>query len=111
MEGLELKRPIGVKIEGCIYSNNDEFPDAFIEFVENKGWNFGGGSYQIDGARNAWKLELSVWSREKLEITSNAHLLLTIMEDKVAKYHIIGPDCEIISLTKLYIYRWILQFL
>ncbi|MBU8732873.1 hypothetical protein KM915_22945 [Cytobacillus oceanisediminis] len=49
-----MKRPIGVQIEGCIYANNgddlkhDEFLEAFIEFVESKGWSFGGGSSQID---------------------------------------------------------------
>ena len=51
LEGLELKRPIGVQIEGSIYANNsdgltqEEFLDAFIEFVENRGWSFGGGSF------------------------------------------------------------------
>lgn len=49
-----MKLPVGVKIEGCIYANNgvglghNEFLDAFIEFIENKGWSFGGGSIQID---------------------------------------------------------------
>lgn len=31
---------------------HDEFLDAFIKFVENKGWNFGGGSFQIDEEGN-----------------------------------------------------------
>ncbi|WP_163103513.1 50S ribosome-binding protein YggL [Peribacillus alkalitolerans] len=54
MKGFELKRPVGVQIEGYIYANNgddlkhDEFLDAFIEFIESKGWSFGGGSSQID---------------------------------------------------------------
>ena len=45
-----MKRPVGVQIEGCIYTNNgedlgqNEFLDAFLEFIENKGWSFGGGS-------------------------------------------------------------------
>ncbi|WP_108670409.1 hypothetical protein [Peribacillus acanthi] len=49
-----MKRPIGVHIEGSIYAKNgddlknDEFLDAFIEFMESKGWSFGGGSSQID---------------------------------------------------------------
>ncbi|WP_391117130.1 hypothetical protein [Psychrobacillus sp. L3] len=49
-----MKRPIGVQIEGCIYTNNgndlkhDEFWNAFIDFVESNGWNFGGGGSQID---------------------------------------------------------------
>lgn len=53
LEGIELKRPIRVKIEGCIYTNNgdniknDEFLNAFIEIVENKGWSF-----QIDEEGN-----------------------------------------------------------
>ena len=54
MEEFVLKKPIGVQIEGSIYTNNrndlkhDEFLNAFIEFLENNGWNFGGGSFQID---------------------------------------------------------------
>jgi uncharacterized protein YggL (DUF469 family) len=53
-EGFTLKRPIGVRIEGCIFAINgddlkhDEFLDAFIEFIESKGWSFGGGSSQVD---------------------------------------------------------------
>jgi uncharacterized protein YggL (DUF469 family) len=49
-----MKKPFGVQIEGSIYANNAEdlgnnqFMDAFIEFIENKGWSFGGGSFQID---------------------------------------------------------------
>lgn len=49
-----MKRPFGVQIEGSIYANNgddlkhDEFLEAFIDFVESKGWSFGGGSTQID---------------------------------------------------------------
>lgn len=53
-----MKRPIGVQIEGSIYANNsdgltqEEFLDAFIEFGENRGWSFGGGSFQIDEEGN-----------------------------------------------------------
>jgi hypothetical protein len=49
-----LKKPVGVQIQGCIYANNgedlgnNEFLAAFIEFIESKGWSFGGGSVQID---------------------------------------------------------------
>lgn len=49
-----MKRPIGVLVEGCIYTDNgtdlshEEFLNAFIEFVESNGWHFGGGSCQID---------------------------------------------------------------
>ncbi|GIN93268.1 hypothetical protein J22TS1_43190 [Siminovitchia terrae] len=43
----------GVKIEGVIYSldgnlGHDEFLDEFLQFIENKGWHFGGGSHQVD---------------------------------------------------------------
>lgn len=49
-----MKKPVGVQLEGSIHTNNDkdlgnnQFMDAFIEFIESKGWSFGGGSYQID---------------------------------------------------------------
>lgn len=49
-----MKRPVGVQIEGCIYTNKgdelgqNEFLDAFLEFIENNGWSFGGGSSQVD---------------------------------------------------------------
>jgi len=49
-----LKKPYGIKLDGCVYTNNEkdlseeEFSNAFIEFIEEKGWNFGGGLYQID---------------------------------------------------------------
>lgn len=48
-----MKRPVGVLIECAVYAKegdlgNNEFIDAFIEFVESKGWFFGGGSTQID---------------------------------------------------------------
>jgi uncharacterized protein YggL (DUF469 family) len=49
-----MKKPVGVQIEGSVYkkSGNDleynEFFDAFIEFIEQKGWSFGGGGFQID---------------------------------------------------------------
>ncbi|GGA79386.1 hypothetical protein [Ornithinibacillus halotolerans] len=53
-----MKRPIGVQIKGSIYSNDgkdlkhDEFLDAFIEFIDRKGWSFGGGSSQVDEEGN-----------------------------------------------------------
>ncbi|WP_200984500.1 hypothetical protein [Paenibacillus sp. Soil787] len=48
-----MKSPFGVQIEGSIYANEgdlrpNEFLNAFIEFVESKGWFFGGGTYQVD---------------------------------------------------------------
>ena len=48
-----MKRPFGVQIEGIIYANegelgHNEFLNAFIEFIESKGWFFGGGTYQVD---------------------------------------------------------------
>lgn len=51
-----MKKPFGVQIEGAIYANNGEdlgnnqFLDAFIEFIESNGWFFGGGSFQVDEA-------------------------------------------------------------
>lgn len=53
-EVLNIGKPVGVRIEGCIYANdgedlgNNQFLDAFIEFIESKGWSFGGGNCQID---------------------------------------------------------------
>ncbi|ADP30987.1 MULTISPECIES: hypothetical protein [Bacillus] len=43
----------GVKIEGVIYSlegdlGHNKFLDEFLEFIESKGWQFGGGSFQVD---------------------------------------------------------------
>lgn len=43
----------GVKIECVIYSlygnlGHHEFLDEFLKFVVSKGWEFGGGSYQVD---------------------------------------------------------------
>lgn len=49
-----MKKLAGVQLEGTIYTNdgkdlgNNQFIDVFIEFIESKGWSFGGGSYQID---------------------------------------------------------------
>nr|WGE04401.1 hypothetical protein P5640_15125 [Bacillus subtilis] len=42
-----------VKIEGVIYSlegdlGHNKFLDEFLEFIESKGWQFGGGSFQVD---------------------------------------------------------------
>ncbi|MGA8941910.1 MAG: hypothetical protein WB502_04230 [Thermoactinomyces sp.] len=52
---MDRKKQLGIHIEGCIFSNDenanidpDEFWDAFIEFVESRGWHFGGGINQID---------------------------------------------------------------
>jgi hypothetical protein len=45
-----MKKPVGVQIEGAGYTNNGEdlahnlFLDAFIEFIESRGWSFGGGT-------------------------------------------------------------------
>ncbi|WAA12792.1 hypothetical protein [Fervidibacillus halotolerans] len=53
-----MKKPYGIRLDGCIYTNNEkdlseeEFSNAFIEFIEEKGWNFGGGLYQIDEEGN-----------------------------------------------------------
>lgn len=48
-----MNKPFGVKLEGAIYANEgdlgqNELLDAFIKFIESKGWFFGGGTYQID---------------------------------------------------------------
>ncbi|WP_162839310.1 hypothetical protein [Bacillus sp. FJAT-28004] len=48
-----MKKPLGVRIQGCVYADDgdlghDKFLDAFIEFIESKGWQFGGGTVQID---------------------------------------------------------------
>ncbi|WP_424769363.1 hypothetical protein [Paenibacillus sp. sgz302251] len=48
-----MKRPFGVQIQGSVYAKegdlgHNEFVDAFIEFIESKGWQFGGGTVQID---------------------------------------------------------------
>jgi hypothetical protein len=47
----------GIKLEGVIYPlegnlGNNNFMDEFLEFLESKGWQFGGGSYQIDEEGN-----------------------------------------------------------
>ncbi|MDW0110212.1 hypothetical protein [Sporosarcina aquimarina] len=53
-----MKRPFGIRLAGCVYATNDEdlseeeFSNAFIEFIEEKGWYFGGGLYQIDEEGN-----------------------------------------------------------
>jgi hypothetical protein len=46
-------KKVGVKIEGAIYASegnlgNNLFLDEFIKFIESKGWEFGGGSFQVD---------------------------------------------------------------
>ncbi|MFJ6413408.1 hypothetical protein [Terribacillus saccharophilus] len=43
----------GVKIDGVIYSldgdlGHNEFLDEFLKFIESKGWQYGGGSFQVD---------------------------------------------------------------
>ena len=49
-----MKKSVGVEINGCVYGNDgkdvehEEFLNAFIEFIEAKGWHFGGGTAQID---------------------------------------------------------------
>ena len=57
------------EIQGCIEVppevTEDEFWNAFIEFVESKGWSFGGGIQEIqdgyyilaDGTRGAYVLD------------------------------------------------------
>lgn len=53
-----LKKPLGIKIDGCIYATNEEdiieeeFWNVFIKFIEEKGWYFGGGLNQIDEEGN-----------------------------------------------------------
>lgn len=52
-----MKKSVGVSIEGFVFANegnlgHNEFWDAFIEFVESKGWHFGGGTRQIDEEGN-----------------------------------------------------------
>lgn len=49
-----VKKTVGVEINGCVFGNDGkdvghaEFWNAFIEFVEARGWHFGGGTVQID---------------------------------------------------------------
>lgn len=44
----------GIEINGVVFSNDesdidhDEFLNAFIEFVEANGWNFGGGTTEVN---------------------------------------------------------------
>lgn len=53
-----MKRPLGIELDGCVYATNGEdlseedFFNAFIEFIEEKGWYFGGGLNQIDEEGN-----------------------------------------------------------
>lgn len=53
-----MKRPFGIRLDGCVYATNGEdlseevFSNAFIEFIEEKGWYFGGGLNQIDEEGN-----------------------------------------------------------
>jgi hypothetical protein len=52
-----LKKQVGVHIEGTVYAQDgdlghNEFLDAFVEFIESKGWLFGGGTVQIDEEGN-----------------------------------------------------------
>lgn len=55
--GFTMKKVVGVEIQGTVFTDNgnlghNEFTDAFIEFIESKGWYFGGGSCQIDEEGN-----------------------------------------------------------
>ncbi|WP_239693215.1 hypothetical protein [Bacillus haynesii] len=50
---MDILKQSGVKIEGVIYSlegdlGHNKFLDDFLEFIESKGWQFGGGSFQVD---------------------------------------------------------------
>ncbi len=53
-----MKKPLGIKIDGCVYATNEEdiieeeFWNVFIKFIEEKGWYFGGGLNQIDEEGN-----------------------------------------------------------
>ena len=53
-----MKRPFGIRLDGCVYATSEEdlseeeFSSAFIEFIEERGWNFGGGLYLIDEEGN-----------------------------------------------------------
>ena len=47
----------GIEISGAIFAtegdvDHDEFLDKFIEFLEANGWEFGGGSKQVDEEGN-----------------------------------------------------------
>jgi hypothetical protein len=53
-----MNQPIGIEINGTIYSiegniGENVFFESFIEFIESKGWFFGGNISQIDGEGNA----------------------------------------------------------
>jgi hypothetical protein len=57
---MEKKKQVGVHIDGCIFANDEnvdidleQFLDSFISFVEENGWNFGGGTKLIDEDGNA----------------------------------------------------------
>lgn len=49
-----MKKSVGVEINGSVFGDDGkevghtEFWNAFIEFIEGKGWHFGGGTAQID---------------------------------------------------------------
>lgn len=49
-----MKKPLGIHLDGCVYRDNgddlseEEFSNAFIEFIEERGWHFGGGLNQVD---------------------------------------------------------------
>lgn len=54
------KRKLGVSIDGVVYANegnlkHKEFLDAFIEFVESRGWYFGGLTKQVDEEGNCYQ--------------------------------------------------------
>ncbi|MEK5232774.1 hypothetical protein MHB42_13485 [Lysinibacillus sp. FSL K6-0232] len=49
----EEKKQVGIEINGCVFANNgdidlDDFLDKFIEFIEENGWHFGGGTNHVD---------------------------------------------------------------
>lgn len=53
-----MKRPFGIKLDGCVYATSkedlseEEFSNDFIEFIEKRGWYFGGVLSQIDEEGN-----------------------------------------------------------
>lgn len=72
-----MKKVNGVEIEGTIFADqgdlgHNEFTEAFIKFIEGKGWYFGGRSFQIGEDGN--KIEDIDWAYNKLsELFETAH--------------------------------------
>ncbi|BDH62493.1 hypothetical protein MTP04_26230 [Lysinibacillus sp. PLM2] len=59
---LAKKKQLGIEIDGCVFADNgdidlDNFIEKFIEFIEDNGWHFGGGTNQIDSDGNMVKTE------------------------------------------------------